>query len=69
MAIFEVEGYWKDDKSEFYGEFINEFDDTPEGWEDDHIFYYGLSEEYLESSSEEDGLEFVITGYRRYEYL
>ena len=63
MKIFETEGYWKDDLTEFSGELIVEFDDTPEGWDDDAFFYYGLSEEDLINSSLEDGLEFVVTSY------
>ena len=50
MAYFKVNGYWKDDKSEFEGYIIREFDDAiPEGetdcgFTDDDIFFYGLSE-------------------------
>lgn len=62
MKIFEIDGFWKDDLTEFSG-YVAEFDDTPEGWNDEDFFYYGLNEEDLINSSEEDGLEFVVTSY------
>lgn len=66
---FNVSGYWKDDKSEFSGCIIKEFDDVEEDEEDDdQIFYYGLSEEDLKNSCEDDGLEFVITDYNEVDW-
>ena len=63
--MFKVDGYWKDDKTEFYGYYICEYNDTPDGggWDDDAIFYYGLSKQSLNASREEDALEFVITSF------
>jgi len=66
-GVFMVSGYWKDDKSEFNDYLISEYDDVPKGYDDDDIFYYGLSETNLKNSSENDGMEFVITEYRRLE--
>jgi len=61
---FEISGYWKDDKSEFSGLIVKEYDETEENESDDDlIFYYGLGENDLKSSSEDDALEFVITDY------
>ena len=51
MKIFEIDGFWKDDLTEFSG-YVAEFDDTPEGWNDEDFFYYGLNEEDLINSSE-----------------
>lgn len=59
---FEISGYWKDDKSEFSGYLVREYDDVDEEL-DDLIFYYGLNEFELESSSEDDALEFVVTSF------
>jgi hypothetical protein len=59
---FEISGYWKDDKSEFSGYLVKEYDDVDEEL-DDLIFYYGLNEFELESSSEDDALEFVVTSF------
>ncbi len=59
---FEISGYWKDDKSEFSGYIVREYDDVDEEL-DDLIFYYGLSESELENSSEDDALEFVVTSF------
>ena len=64
MSVFIVDGYWKDNKSKFQGYLINEFDDVPDGFKDDDIFYFGLSEKDLKDSSEDDELEFVITDYK-----
>ena len=65
---FEISGYWKDDKSEFSGYIVKEFDDSEETEElDDLIFFYGLSENEIKESIEEgeEGTtqEFVITAY------
>jgi len=67
---FSVEGYWKDDRSEFGGYIVKEFDDVEENEEDDDlIFYYGLSESDIQQAIEdekngvEDSLDFAITYY------
>ena len=64
---FSIDGYWKDDKSEFYGYIVKEYDDSEEEEElDDLIFYYGMGEEDLKQAIEagEDTIEdFVITNY------
>ena len=70
---FFIDGYWKDDKSEFESYIVREFDDsigddeTDEGLTDNDIFFYGLSEQGIKSAiseGEEAGGEFVITAYR-----
>ena len=61
--VYRVSGYWKDNKSEFNDYLITEYDDVPKGYDDDDIFYYGLSEDDLKNSSKDDILEFVITDY------
>ena len=62
--VYIVSGYWKDNKSEFNDYLINEYDDCPKEYDDDDIFFYGLSKNDLKNSSESDGLEFVITEYK-----
>lgn len=66
--IFSIDGYYKDDKSEFTDYLVNEFDDTPEGFNDEDIFYFGLSEgeikEAIKSGEDNGILDFVITNYR-----
>lgn len=67
--IFSITGYWKDDKSEFSDYLVNEYDDCPEGMDDDDIFFYGLSENDIVEAireGEENQLEFVITSYEPY---
>jgi len=74
---FSINGYWKDDKGNFEGYIVREFDDAigdepnEDGLTDDDIFYYGLSELEIKESIEnagvdEDALEFVITSYEIY---
>lgn len=65
--FFRVSGYWKDTKTEFSDLLVKEFDDMEDDETDEFIFYYGLSEEDLKNSSEEDSLEFVITNYEEVE--
>lgn len=61
--IWEVNGYWKDDKSEFTGYLIT--DESPENVNDDEIFYYVNHEESIKSFMSKDGpAEFVITSYK-----
>lgn len=63
---FEINGYWKDDKSEFNGLIVKEYDDV--GEDDDDVFFYGLSEEQIkeaiDSKGEDDSLDFIITSYK-----
>ena len=57
-----VDGYWRDDKTEFYGYVVSQSDDIEEN--DDDIFFYGLSESQIaESLGKETGADFVITAY------
>lgn len=67
---FNIEGYWKDDRSKFGGYIVKEFDDVEENEEDDDlIFHYGLSESDIQEAIEdekngvENGLDFAITNY------
>ena len=62
---FEIEGYWKDDKSEFSG-IIKEYDDFNEE-EDEEVFFFGMNEnEIIEAikAGEDTMLDFVITKYK-----
>lgn len=62
---FEIEGYWKDDKSEFSG-IIKEYDDFDEE-EDEEVFFFGMNEnEIIEAikAGEDTTLDFVITSYK-----
>jgi hypothetical protein len=55
-----INGYWKDDKTEFTDYVVTNYDDD-DG--DENVFYYGLNESDLANSSEDDALEFVVTSY------
>jgi len=62
---FSINGYYKDDKSEFEGYIIKEYDDVDEEL-DDLIFFYGLSENNIKQAIDDGGediLDFVITSY------
>jgi hypothetical protein len=62
---FSINGYWQDDKSEFNGLIVKEYDDMNEE-EDDDVFFYGMGESDLKNAiedAEETVLDFVITSY------
>lgn len=62
---FEIEGYWKDDKSEFSG-IMKESDDYNEE-EDEEVFFYGMDENQIKKTikaGEDTTLDFVITSYK-----
>ena len=66
---FIVNGYWKNDLSEFSDYVITDFDDCPENVAEDSIFFFGLSETAIKENiqmgidNEESALDFVITSY------
>lgn len=65
---FLIDGYWKDDKSEFNNYIVSSYDDYYEEDEDD-IFYYGLNENEIKKAIqlvEDTSLEFVITSYTKF---
>lgn len=69
---FSIDGYWKDDHTEFSGNVVREYDDAAEDEEvDNTIFYYGLSEDEIIdaiANPDENVLEFVITSYKLLSY-
>ena len=61
---FIINGYWKDDLSEFNKYIVGEYEEVCEP--DDDVFYYGLSEQEIKEAIKnpsQSGLEFVITSY------
>jgi len=63
---FLINGYWKDDKSEFSDYKVSSYDDNAE--HDDEIFYFGLNESDIKEAikdKEDNILEFVITSYTK----
>lgn len=66
---FFINGYWKDDKTEFENYIVRSTDDTGYnyGMVDDDIFFYGLSENEIKDilGNENTGLDFVITSYEK----
>ena len=64
--VFAIDGYWVDDKSPIEGELICAYDNTPDGYIDDDIFYYGLDRKAIEqaiATKEPIGGVFVITSF------
>ena len=66
---FEISGYWKDDKSEFEGYIVTNYDDHEEDGEynEDDIFYFGMEESDIQAMIEEGENtieDFVITEYK-----
>lgn len=70
MSVFSIDGYFKDDKSEFSGFLISEFSNTPKGYSDEDIFFYGLGESELRDAveqGEDTTHEFVVTSFEKVE--
>jgi hypothetical protein len=69
---FSINGYYKDDKTEFEGLIVKEYDDTEEDESrDDQIFYYGLSDNDLKHSVDTGGndmLDFVVTSFEEIDF-
>jgi hypothetical protein len=69
---FSINGYFKDDKSEFNGFIVKEYDDSEEDENrEDQIFYYGLSESEIQQAIADNGddmLDFVITSYEEIDF-
>ena len=67
--FFYINGYFKDDNSEFENYLVSVFDGLDEessDFNDEDIFFYGLSEkEIIEAidTTKPNDLEFVITAY------
>lgn len=64
--LYTISGYWKDDGSEFENYLVTDIDSVPDGYSEEDIFFFGLSEKELQESSESDMQEFVITNYQQY---
>lgn len=73
---FLINGYWKDDKSNFSDYLVTEYHSDAENlsidlnnkFDDDDYFYYGLSEDDIINAIndvENTSLEFVITSYTK----
>lgn len=66
---FSINGYFKDDKSEFEDYIVKEYNDVESDEQaDDRIFYYGLDENHLNHSivtGGNDALEFVVTSFEQ----
>jgi hypothetical protein len=69
---FKIAGYFKDDKSEFNGFIVKEYDDSEEDENrEDQIFYYGLSDNDLQHSVDTGGndmLDFVVTSFEEIDF-
>lgn len=72
IKFFTIDGYWDDDKSEFYDYIVMNYDgihDDADGITDDDVFFYGLEEKDIIDAIAEgtviDG--FVITSYSEME--
>lgn len=62
MNLYSISGYWQgEEDSKFEGYLVCDYDQTPDGYDDDEIFFYGLSEENIKQAIE-DGEEDVLQG-------
>jgi hypothetical protein len=64
MKLIRIDGYYNDDKTEFYGYLVSQGEEIIEERDDD-IFFYGLTLDYIEANlgNENTGLDFTITDY------
>jgi hypothetical protein len=63
---FYIDGYWKDDKSSLDSLLVVDTDDCPEEVIEEDVFFFGLSEQDIQSAiaAGEDTIhDFVITKY------
>ena len=69
---FSINGYWKDDNSEFNGYIVKEYNDVEEDEQaDDRIFEYGWSETDLKvavAGGDAILLDFVITSFEEIKF-
>ena len=65
MSVFSITGYFADDEDPIEAALITDYDSTPDGYADEEIFFYGLSEQELKEAvtSGEPVDDFVVTGY------
>lgn len=66
MKVFNIQGYFTDDKSPI-DSLVAEFDSVPNGYSEEDIFFFGLSEENIKEAirtKEPVCNEFVITNYQ-----
>ena len=67
QKVFQVMGYWKNDKSSIDGYLISECEGVPNGYSDEQIFFHGLSEDQIKIAIKQGAhseFEFVITEYK-----
>ena len=67
--LYTINGYWKDDKAEFSNRIITDYHTTPEGIDEDKVFYCGLSEDDIKEAialGVNTVHDFVITSYDTY---
>jgi hypothetical protein len=62
-----VSGYFKDDKTEFSDYIVTNFNDAT--YDDEDIFFYGITEDDMRLSHEDDALDFVITSFKLIESI
>lgn len=67
IKYFSINGYWKDDKTEFENYTVSSYNSEED--DDEEIFYFGLSEQEIKEAikaGEETIFDFVITSYTKH---
>jgi hypothetical protein len=69
MSVFSVSGYFVEpdrSKCEFDGLLITDYSDVPDGYDEDTIYLFGMSEQAIKDSIENpnDEDDFIITSYQ-----
>ena len=65
MSVSSITGYFADGEYPIETALITDYDSTPDGYADEEIFFYGLSEQELKEAiaSGEPIDDFVVTSY------
>lgn len=65
MSVFSIVGYFSSDECPIEAALITDSDSAPDGYADEEIFFYGLSEQELKEAiaSGEPIDDFVVTDY------
>lgn len=66
MKVFSIEGYFIDDNAPFDGQLVTELDETPNNYNKDDIFWYGLGEHDIKQAIKNKEVidDFIITDYK-----
>lgn len=65
MKVFSIDGYFQEDGEEIGGLLITDFDEVPDGYSDEDIFFYSIGEHEIQQAirTKQPVDDFIITDY------